>query len=308
MERIISPEKLKKLILWVCLILIMGISFFVICNYSKAKKQPIHMSNLMTIKFNETPKIGPVDRDRFLSRKGHSLFTPDHLFAALSGVGVSSVMFNVLNEMKDPGLIELLHQAGSIVEIKNSGTIKGRTDQNASSAITENHIHAKALKSVEVAKWDKSKELRADLQDEPEKPRFNEIVVKAARRYRVDPALVHAIIRAESSYNPKAISRVGAKGLMQLMPMTARELGVVDILDPHQNIDAGVRYFSKLLEQFNGNVKLALAAYNAGSGKVRQYRGVPPYKETRFYIKKVYKYYRDHKQKYLADIDHVYGS
>ena len=124
---------------------------------------------------------------------------------------------------------------------------------------------------------------------------FQPIVLKAANRYNVDPAMVMAIIMAESSYNPKAISKKGAKGLMQLMPTTARSLGVKDSFNPEHNINAGVRYFKKLLNQFDGDVELALAAYNAGSRKVREYRGIPPFRATRFYIKKVIKYYQYYK-------------
>ena len=124
---------------------------------------------------------------------------------------------------------------------------------------------------------------------------FQPIVLKAANRHKVDPAMVMAIIMAESSYNPKAISKKGAKGLMQLMPTTARSLGVKDIFNPEHNINAGVRYFKKLLNQFDGDVELALAAYNAGSRKVREHRGIPPFRATKYYIKKVFKYYRHYK-------------
>ena len=124
---------------------------------------------------------------------------------------------------------------------------------------------------------------------------FQPIVLKAANRHKVDPAMVMAIIMAESSYNPKAISKKGAKGLMQLMPATARSLGVKDLFNPEHNINAGVRYFKKLLNQFDGDVELALAAYNAGSRKVREHRGIPPFRATKYYIKKVIKYYRHYK-------------
>ena len=124
---------------------------------------------------------------------------------------------------------------------------------------------------------------------------FQPIVLKAANRHKVDPAMVMAIIMAESSYNPKAISKKGAKGLMQLMPTTARSLGVKDVFNPEHNINAGVRYFKKLLNQFDGDVELALAAYNAGSRKVREHRGIPPFRATKYYIKKVIKYYRYYK-------------
>jgi soluble lytic murein transglycosylase-like protein len=124
---------------------------------------------------------------------------------------------------------------------------------------------------------------------------FQPIVLKAANRHKVEPAMVMAIIMVESSYNPKAISKKGAKGLMQLMPTTARSLGVKDIFNPEHNINAGVRYFKKLLNRFDGDVELALAAYNAGSRKVREHRGIPPFRATKYYIKKVIKYYRYYK-------------
>ena len=124
---------------------------------------------------------------------------------------------------------------------------------------------------------------------------FQPMVIKAANRHEVDPAMVMAIIMAESSYNPKAISKKGARGLMQLMPTTARSLGVKDSFNPEHNINAGVRYYKKLLNQFDGNVELALAAYNAGSRKVREHRGIPPFGATKVYVKKVIKYYKYYK-------------
>jgi len=123
------------------------------------------------------------------------------------------------------------------------------------------------------------------------------IILKAANRHEVDPALIKAIIMVESSYNPKAISRRGAKGLMQLMPKTAEVLGVGDSFNPEQNITAGVRHFKSLLDRFKGDVKLALAAYNAGSRKVRKYQGVPPFKATHYYIEKVLEYHQYYREK-----------
>ncbi len=125
---------------------------------------------------------------------------------------------------------------------------------------------------------------------------YHPIILRAANRYQVDPAIIKAIIMAESSYNPQAVSKRGAKGLMQLMPRTAREMGIKDIFNPEHNIDAGVRYYKKLLRLVEGDVKLALAAYNAGLRKVKQYDGVPPFKATRHYIKKVFEYYQYYKE------------
>ncbi len=115
---------------------------------------------------------------------------------------------------------------------------------------------------------------------------FRTIIEGAARRYGVDPALVHAVVQAESGYDPYATSPAGAQGLMQLMPATARALGVRDPYDPVQNVMGGVRYLRGLLDRF-GDVQLALAAYNAGPQAVQRYGGVPPYAETRAYVDRV---------------------
>lgn len=127
---------------------------------------------------------------------------------------------------------------------------------------------------------------------------YHPYITKVSNRYRVDPAMVHAIIMAESSYNPKAVSKAGARGLMQLMPITAKEMGVVDSFNPKHNIEGGVRYYKKLLKQFNGDTKLALAAYNAGSKHVLDYNGIPPFKATQYYVKKVLEYYQYYKKRF----------
>lgn len=112
-------------------------------------------------------------------------------------------------------------------------------------------------------------------------------IAAAAREHGVDEAIVRAIIHAESAYNPMALSRVGAQGLMQLMPATARRFGVSDAFNPQQNIQGGVKYLAWLLKRFNGNLTLAAAGYNAGEGAVDKYNGVPPYSETRRYVDRV---------------------
>ena len=129
---------------------------------------------------------------------------------------------------------------------------------------------------------------------------FHGIIIQVAGRYEVDPHLIRAIILAESGYNPKAKSKKGALGLMQLMPSTAKSLGVEDIYDPEENIDGGVRYFRSLLDRFDGDVQLALAAYNAGSRHVRNYEGIPPFKATQRYIKKVLKFRKKFKMQKTA--------
>ncbi len=120
---------------------------------------------------------------------------------------------------------------------------------------------------------------------------YNNIINEAAKKHGVDAALIKAIIMAESSYNHRAISKRGAIGLMQLMPATADALGVEDIYDPVHNVNGGAKYIKLLLDRFNGDLELALAAYNAGSTKVRKYNGIPPFRATRTYIKKVFEYY-----------------
>ncbi len=126
---------------------------------------------------------------------------------------------------------------------------------------------------------------------------FDIAIKRASVQHGVSAALVKAIIAAESGFDPEAMSDKGARGLMQLMPDTARELGVDDALDPWQNIDGGTRYLCAMIDRFPGEIELALAAYNAGPQKVAQFQGVPPYKETRSYVKRVLSYYK----KYHAD-------
>ena len=116
---------------------------------------------------------------------------------------------------------------------------------------------------------------------------FEPIISQCATDYGVDRSLVKAVIHAESSYNPQAVSRKGARGLMQLMPGTAQDLKVVNSFDPQDNIRGGVRYLRFLLDTFRGDVTLALAAYNAGLSKVARYGGIPPYEETRNYVSRV---------------------
>ncbi len=113
---------------------------------------------------------------------------------------------------------------------------------------------------------------------------YHAIIREAASTHGVDPRLIVAVAKRESAMNPRAVSRVGAQGLMQLMPATAAFLGIADSFDPRQNVFAGTRYLRMLLDTFRGDLDMTLAAYNAGPGAVQKYRGIPPYRETRAYV------------------------
>jgi len=122
--------------------------------------------------------------------------------------------------------------------------------------------------------------------------KYNEIIVAAAKKFDIDAALVSAVIKAESDYNPRELSHKGARGLMQLMPATADRFGVKNSFDPEENIYAGTRYLKWLLKTFDGNADLAVAAYNAGEGNIWKYNGVPPFRETVNYINRIAKHIR----------------
>ncbi len=122
--------------------------------------------------------------------------------------------------------------------------------------------------------------------------KYDRIITKAAQKYDMDAALIKAVIKAESNFNHKAVSRKGAKGLMQLMPQTAYAMNVEDAFHPENNIEGGTRYLRYLMNLYNGNLRLALAAYNAGEGAVAKYNNaIPPYRETQTYVRRVIEYY-----------------
>ncbi len=132
----------------------------------------------------------------------------------------------------------------------------------------------------------------------PKPQNLNEVINAISDRHHIDPDLINSVIHAESGFNPRAVSPKGARGLMQLMPQTASKLGVSNPFDPGANVEGGTRYLTELLERYNFDLVKALAAYNAGPERVEQYRGVPPYYETRAYVAKIV---RDFNRKKLAE-------
>jgi len=124
---------------------------------------------------------------------------------------------------------------------------------------------------------------------------FDPIITDASKKYGLEAPLIKAVIKAESDFDPNAISHKGARGLMQIMPMNFRLLNVENPFDPHQSIDAGARYLRDMMDRYNGKLNLSLAAYNAGPGAVDRHGGVPPYQETEEYIERVMRYYQRYK-------------
>ncbi len=155
---------------------------------------------------------------------------------------------------------------------------------------TDKRVH-KRYKRVVKSKKNRS---RVDYKSlKKNKKKYSPLIQAIASKHQLDPKLLHAIIRAESAYDPNAISSVGAVGLMQLMPATARRYGVTNRRNPKQSITGGTLYLKDLLKMFGSNMKLVAAAYNAGENAVKKYRNsIPPYPETRQYVKKVMAYYK----------------
>lgn len=145
----------------------------------------------------------------------------------------------------------------------------------------------KAAEKVNASLYNPGIPSNINISKRPSKTEILGIINEVSNKYDVDPKLIEALVKQESGFNPSAKSKAGALGLMQLMPSTAKGLGVTDPMDVRQNIEGGVKYVKSMLDRFNGNIILALAAYNAGPNAVKKYDGVPPYKETQNYVRSI---------------------
>ena len=209
-------------------------------------------------------------------------------------------LFLLPNLCVSEGMIERIEYEGGTVEFSNVTTVKKKNPvkttiiykySESDDVMVFTNKKPQHVTELEVLKYD-CYACNPDSKSDWYRVRLNltsysDAVTQAAKKHQVDPALIRALMHAESAFNPNATSHKGAQGLMQLMPATAKELGVEDALNPAQNTAGGAKYLAKLLKQFNGNIQLATAAYNAGPMAVRKYNGVPPYKETEVYVERV---------------------
>lgn len=216
-----------------------------------------------------------VSADQIFFANGRSMSVKDYriegdiITVTLRGGGEASFEKSLVADIKPDGM----------PEIDVAPTVAA-----APPAVAPSHTSAMAGRR---APAQSAKAVHAPLDSRP----FAALIETVALKHGVDPELVHAVVQAESNYRPGAKSQVGARGLMQVMPATAKDFGVRNLYDPHNNLEAGVQYLKFLLDRFD--VKRAIAAYNAGPGAVRKHRGIPPYRETQQYVRKVMKNFRD---------------
>lgn len=196
-------------------------------------------------------------------------------------------------------LASLSNNVNSIAQNQQFQTILDAKIKEAEPTKAEEkpEIDPERLLDDEIEELEKQINLKSKIDLKSQSSDLDEIIDTFASKYDVDSDFIKAIIKRESNFNPKATSKKGAMGLMQLMPSTAKSLGVINAYNPWENIDGGVKHLSGLLKTYNGDKKLALAAYNAGGGAVKKYGGIPPYKETQNYVKSI-----------MADYDKIKGA
>lgn len=204
------------------------------------------------------PKLSNVDMPKDVDKKSFAEVLKNSKAQQTDKTGFGTLIKNPSETVK----AKILGSAGKFGSLTGLGNISALTTASASTSIPE--VSRNAPKAQILAMID-----------------------KVAKKHGVDQKLVRALVRQESGFNPNATSHCGAQGLMQLMPATAKGLGVTDAYNPVQNVEGGVKYLKGLLNKYNGNVILALAAYNAGPGAVEKYGNVPPYKETQNYVKSI---------------------
>ncbi len=204
------------------------------------------------------PKLSNVDMPKDVNKKSFAEVLKNSKAQQTDKTGFGTLIKNPSETVK----AKILGSAGKFGSLTGLGNISALTTASASTSIPE--VSRNAPKAQILAMID-----------------------KVAKKHGVDQKLVRALVRQESGFNPNATSHCGAQGLMQLMPATAKGLGVTDAYNPVQNVEGGVKYLKGLLNKYNGNVILALAAYNAGPGAVDKYGNVPPYKETQNYVKSI---------------------
>ena len=204
------------------------------------------------------PKLSNVDMPKDVDKKSFAEVLKNSKAQQTDKTGFGTLIKNPSETVK----AKILGSAGKFGSLTGLGNISALTTASASTSIPE--VSRNAPKAQILA-----------------------VIDKVAKKHGVDQKLVRALVRQESGFNPNATSHCGAQGLMQLMPATAKGLGVTDAYNPVQNVEGGVKYLKGLLNKYNGNVILALAAYNAGPGAVDKYGNVPPYKETQNYVKSI---------------------
>lgn len=197
-------------------------------------------------------------------------------------------MNNYINGVPAKKDLEALQASG--VQLPNSSSVQSfdKVLKDSAKAQFGSLLKNRGITSVDAKIYTNP---NVDISKRTTKDQIISMIEDASAKYGVDSKLVKALVQQESGFNPNAKSKVGALGLMQLMPATAKGLGVNDPMDPKQNIEGGVKYLKSMLDRFHGNTILALAAYNAGPNAVSKYDGVPPYKETQNYVKSILKNY-----------------